>query len=102
MRLFEKFFGSEKETESESLEQRFFAAKIIFECELVLQNNQRVKAAVEEFIEKFPDRIAESPRITHASDGNVVELTLLCHDKEEVLKFNRELELVANRYGLRS
>ncbi len=101
MRLFEKFFKDTEEKSEENFEQRFFAAKIIFECELVLQNNQRVKAAVEEFMEKYSDRIAENPRVTHASDGNVIELTMLCHDNEEILKFNKELELVARRYGLR-
>ena len=101
MRLFEKFFSDAGEKREESFEQRYFAAKIIFDCELVLQNNEKVKAAVEEFVNKFPDRIAENPRITHASDGNVVELTLLCQNKDEILEFNKELELVARRYGLR-
>ncbi len=78
-----------------------FAATIIFECSLVLDNKNRVATAVEEFIGKFPDRIAAWPRVTQASDGNVIEVTMICDSKEELLNFNRELELIAYRYGLR-
>lgn len=78
-----------------------FAATIIFECSLVLDNKKRVATAVEEFIGKFPDRIAAWPRVTQASDGNVIEVTMICDSKEELLNYNRELELIAYRYGLR-
>jgi len=78
-----------------------FAATIIFECARVEDNKTRVTSAVEEFIGKYIDRIIESPRITQASDGNVIEILLHCEDKEELLHLNKELELVALRYGLR-
>ena len=78
-----------------------FKAQIIFECGLVPQNTQKIQAAIEEFINKFPENIADNPRLTQASDGNVVEISLICKDKEELLNLNKELEIIATRYGLR-
>jgi len=78
-----------------------FKAQIIFECGLVAQNVEKLQGAVEEFMEKYPDNIAEDPRVTQASDGNVIELVLLCNDKDELMKLNKEFELIAQRYGLR-
>ncbi|MCB0264093.1 MAG: hypothetical protein R3C41_05605 [Calditrichia bacterium] len=78
-----------------------FAAKIIFECARVLDNRARVEAAVQEFMQKYLDAIAEPPVITQASDGNVIEITMLCDDQDDMLQFNRELEIIAFRYGLR-
>ncbi len=78
-----------------------FAAAIIFECARVEDNKSRVTLAVEEFIGKYIDRVIDSPRITQASDGNVIEILLHCENKEDLLQLNKELELVALRYGLR-
>lgn len=78
-----------------------FTARVIFECALVPQNQEKVTAALEEFMSKYSAHIAEDPRVTRASDGNVIELTLRCRNKDELMWLNRELESIARRYGLR-
>ena len=93
-----RLFGRDQE---EFVAKGPFTAQMIFECERVLQNKQKVTHAIEEFAERFPENILAEPRITQASDGNVIELTLSCADKEELLNMNKELELIAERYGLR-
>ena len=86
---------------SESISKSPFAAQIIFECGLVLQNKQIVKLAIEEFADKFSANIATSPKITQATDGNVIEITVYCDSKDELLYLNKELEQIAQHYGLR-
>lgn len=78
-----------------------FVARIIFECNLVPNNKECVKAAVESFIQKFPNHVVENPRVTQASDGNVIQLTLICYDQEQLMSLNRELEMTARQFGLR-
>lgn len=78
-----------------------FTARIIFECARVPQNQEKVTAALEEFMGKYSAHIAEDPRLTQARDGNVIELTLRCRNKDELMWLNRELESIARRYGLR-
>lgn len=95
-----KFFGK-KIDDTVNIPEAPFKAQIIFECGLVPQNKEKVQAAVEEFIEKYPDNIAEPPRVNIASDGNVIEIVLLCKKKEELSELNEELEFIARRYGLR-
>jgi hypothetical protein len=95
-----KFFGK-KTVDTFKIPDTPFRAQIIFECDLVPENNKKVQAAVEEFTEKYPDNIAEPPRVNIASDGNVIEIVLICKKKEELMALNKELELIARRYGLR-
>lgn len=78
-----------------------FTAQVIFECALVPQNQEKVTAALEEFMGKYSAHIVENPRVTRASDGNVIELTLRCNNKDELMWLNQELESIARRYGLR-
>ncbi|MCK6619037.1 MAG: hypothetical protein HUU32_06865 [Calditrichaceae bacterium] len=78
-----------------------FTARVIFECALVPQNQEKVTAALEEFMGKYSAHIAEDPRVTRASDGNVIELALRCRNKDELMWLNKELESIARRYGLR-
>lgn len=94
-----RYFG--KKTADIEIDRVPFKAQIIFECSLVPQNAERVQAAIEEFMNKYPDNIAANPRLTQASDGNVVEISLVCKNKEELLNLNKELEVIAARYGLR-
>lgn len=97
MGILEKFFRKADMTAA----RKPFTAQIIFECDLVPQNKQKVRSAVEEFMARFPDRLADNPRVTQASDGNIIEIKVLCNDREEVMEMNRHLEIISKRYGLR-
>ncbi len=79
-----------------------FVAQIIFECAKVLDNRNRVEQMLTEFIEKHIDALAAPPKVSIATDGNVIQLMLKCEDEEDLLYFNREVELLAHRYGLRT
>jgi len=78
-----------------------FSARIIFACNQVPEATRRATAALEDFMARFPDRIAEAPRIHQATDGEVIELTLWCYHTREVKRFNRIFEGIAHRHQLR-
>ncbi len=83
------------------MEEGPFTAQIIFECNLVPQNKEKVRAAVEDFIRKYPGRIADNPKVTQASDGNIIEIKVVCNSRKEVMEMNRQLEIISRRYCLR-
>ena len=79
-----------------------FIAQIIFECAKVLDNRNRVERMLTEFMEKHADALAAPPKVSIATDGNVIQLMLQCANEDHLLYYNREIELLAHRYGLRT
>lgn len=78
-----------------------FSAKIVFACQQVPEQTRLARAAVEDFMNRFPERIAAPPRIHEATDGNVIELTVWCYHTRDVKRLNRIFEMIALRYQLR-